>query len=196
MVLYLQTRTDFFSFKTNRNFVCVITERGLHFLQNYGFMFEIHTYYLKVKSFLLETFSSEADAHRNKRVVGDYLERPPALTTLCLWRRQKSRDTHRVDTRQQHLGHVRIDLLQRQLLAEEEAGEQPAPHSLPSVHVAPDVPQLVVNVDLACVKTVFLLKEVPVENSLLVLPINFICGGSEANLPSTSEPRPHACLCA
>ena len=67
---------------------------------------------------------------------------------------------HRVYTGQQHLGHVGVDFLQCQFLAEEEVGEQPSSHSLPSFHLAPYVPQLVVNVNLACLKTVFLLEEV------------------------------------
>ena len=67
---------------------------------------------------------------------------------------------HRVYTGQQHLCHVGVDFLQCQFLAEEEVGEQPSSHSLPSFHLAPYVPQLVVNVNLACLKTVFLLEEV------------------------------------
>lgn len=71
-----------------------------------------------------------------------------------LIRREKGREAHRVDAGQQHLRHVGIDLLQRQLLTEEEARKQPPSHSLPTVDVALYVPQLVVNVDLACLKRV------------------------------------------
>ena len=67
---------------------------------------------------------------------------------------------HRVYTGQQHLGHVGVDFLQGQFLAEEEVSEQPSSHSLSSFHLAPYVPQLVVNMNLACLKTVFLLEEV------------------------------------
>lgn len=74
-------------------------------------------------------------------------------------RKEHSRPTHRVHAGQQHLRHVGVDLLPRELLAEDEAREQAPSHPLPSVHSALDVPQLVVNVNLACLKTAFLLKE-------------------------------------
>ena len=73
---------------------------------------------------------------------------------FCLWRREKGQDTYRVDTGQQHLCHVGIDLLQRQLLTEEEACEQPPSYPLPAVHVALYVLQRIVNMDLACLKRV------------------------------------------
>ena len=132
--------------------------------------FTFYIYFKKEKkwSFLLETCSSEADIQlvQTGSVLLKHLPSVGLLRKVLDSERFASVEkegngrAHRVYTGQQHLGHVGIDFLQGQFPAEEEVGEQPSSHSLPSFHPAPYVPQLVVNMNLACLKTVFLLKEV------------------------------------
>ena len=145
---------------------------GLCSLQNSLCTLVLHfTYILKKEkkwSFLLETCSSEADIQlvQTGSVLLKHLPSFGLLRKVLDSERSASAEkegsgrAHRVYAGQQHLGHVGVDLLQGQLPAEEEVGEQPSCHSLPSFHLAPNVPQLVVDMNLACLKTVFLLKEV------------------------------------